>query len=209
VTSSETTSELTSAGAAQPGLRERSKVKRRATIQRTAMRLFAEKGYDSTSVAEIAAAAEVAPRTVSGYFPSKLDLAVSYGDELATRLTAAFAANPDAGLLEVFDRWLAAEAKTQDAETAALAHAMYRANPGLGALTRAHLGEAFRVGGAAIVAHLERPLDDPMLAIGSRAFGAAIETYVLDVLPRTGYSPELHTAVISFLRKILDTAKSS
>jgi AcrR family transcriptional regulator len=199
---------MATAAGALPGLRERSKAKRRAAIQRTAMRLFAEKGYDNTSVAEIAAEAEVAPRTVSGYFPSKLDLAVSYGDELATRLTATFAAHPGAGLLEVFDLWLAEEAKTQDPETAALAHAMYRANPALGALTRAHLGEAFRVGGTALLAHLDLPHDDPMVAIESRAFGAAIETYVLDVLPRTGYSAELHTSVMGFLRKILDTANS-
>src|SRR5215472_11475032 len=70
-----------------PGLRERSKARRRAQIQRTAMRLLAERGYDSATVADIADAAEVAPRTVTGYFQSKADLALSYADETATRLT--------------------------------------------------------------------------------------------------------------------------
>ncbi len=48
---------------AQTGLRERSKARRRTAIIRAAYELFAERGYDATTVADIAEAAEVAPRT--------------------------------------------------------------------------------------------------------------------------------------------------
>jgi AcrR family transcriptional regulator len=71
---------------AEAPLRERQRTRRRATIQRAAMRLFAERGYDATTIADVAAEAEVAPRTVPTYFPTKLDLALSYSTDAARRL---------------------------------------------------------------------------------------------------------------------------
>jgi AcrR family transcriptional regulator len=57
-----------------PGLRERKKQQTRQLIYETAARLFAERGFEAVTVAEIARAAEVSEVTVFNYFPTKEEL---------------------------------------------------------------------------------------------------------------------------------------
>jgi AcrR family transcriptional regulator len=56
------------------GLRERQKQQTRQLIFETASRLFAERGFDAVTVAEVARAADVSEMTVFNHFPTKEDL---------------------------------------------------------------------------------------------------------------------------------------
>jgi AcrR family transcriptional regulator len=76
----------------QLGLRERKKAKTRAAIQRHALRLFREQGYEATTISQIAEAAEISPSTFFRYFPTKEDVALY--DDLDPFFIAAFEAQP-------------------------------------------------------------------------------------------------------------------
>lgn len=75
------------------GLRERKKEKTRQALASAAMRLFAERGYEATTVADIAAAAEVSTRTFFAYFPSKEDVFFTGTRERLDLVRQAFAAH--------------------------------------------------------------------------------------------------------------------
>jgi len=85
------------------GLRERKKQRTRRALINAALRLFEEKGYAETTLAEIAAEAEVSTRTFFSYFASKEDLVFYDGPERLEKALSLLAGRrpgePPSGLL--------------------------------------------------------------------------------------------------------------
>jgi AcrR family transcriptional regulator len=182
---------------AETGLRERSKARRRAAIIRAAYELFAERGYDSTTVADIAEAAEVSPRTVAMYFPAKQDIALSrFSDGVASLTDAIRDRRPGETVHDVFGRWLlTSQAEPEDRELYRLARRMFAANPDLGALRTARMTAAVREGATVIAADTGSAPG----AIGPRLAAAAAAAIAMEIVD-TEPGAEREQAVAAAMR---------
>ena len=89
------------------GLRERKKEQTRQLIAETARRLFAERGFEQVTVAQIARTADVAEQTVYNYFPTKEDLVYWRLESFERELLAAIGDRaPGVPVLEAFWQWM-------------------------------------------------------------------------------------------------------
>src|SRR3954451_12021455 len=110
------TSKATGPGGEPLGLRERKKRATRQALHGAALRLGAERGFDDVTIEDIAAAADVSPRTFFNYFGSKEDVIVNPDPDRVERLRANLAANTsDDGPLAVVEKaWIAQLAEVTD-----------------------------------------------------------------------------------------------
>ncbi|MBJ7341475.1 TetR family transcriptional regulator [Mycolicibacterium sp.] len=76
------------------GLRERKKRRTRVTLIEAAAQLCLDQGYDNTTVEQIAAAADVSPRTFSRYFPTKEAVVNALTDDLDGYIAEALEKQP-------------------------------------------------------------------------------------------------------------------
>ena len=76
------------------GHRERKKQRTREAIAHAGHELFVERGYDATTLADIAEAAGVSTRTIFAYFPSKEDILFCTTSQMCASLADALAARP-------------------------------------------------------------------------------------------------------------------
>jgi AcrR family transcriptional regulator len=77
-----------------PGLRERKKMQLREQMRTTALREFARRGYEDVTIDEIAAAANVSPRTFYRYFPSKDHVLLDHWEAQIQMVVEALRARP-------------------------------------------------------------------------------------------------------------------
>jgi AcrR family transcriptional regulator len=78
----------------EAGLRERKKQRTRGALIDAAFTLFDRKGFDATTIDEIADAVDVSPRTFFRYFASKEEVALSLLDEQIDVLVDVLATRP-------------------------------------------------------------------------------------------------------------------
>jgi AcrR family transcriptional regulator len=170
------------------GLRERKKQRTREQIIEAAMGLFAERGYQATTIADIAAAADVAPRTFFSYFPSKEAVVFHDADReldglaaaLRDRLPGETAFDALRRWIEaMFDEWLAAE------DEALLRKRLCREDEGLSNFQDGMMARVHELLLEAIAADLDEPKDAlrPRLVAAS---AVAALTSLADTLERNG-----------------------
>jgi AcrR family transcriptional regulator len=144
------------------GLRERKKQQTRETIHRAAMRLFAERGFDATTIADIAAAADISPRTFFSYFPSKEEAVFAKFDLVFESFDRAMKERPPGtNALEAMREWILGMASefTGDIEAAKLEARLRQESPAVAACDLRHMRQFERRLAEAVGEDLGEPPD--------------------------------------------------
>ena len=173
-------------------LRERKRTRTRLMIQAEAMRLFAENGYENTTVEQIAYAAAISPRTFFRYFPTKEDVVL--WDEYDPIAVDLFEARPEgespADTLRAIIREAVAGLYRRDPEQLLVRARLLGSVPEL----RARMLEQQDSGNELLASLLARrhgrPVDDLGIRVLASAFGAAI-TIAVDAWQKDGGESDL------------------
>jgi AcrR family transcriptional regulator len=171
------TTEREAPGAGAPvSLRQRKRARTRAALISAALDLFERQGYEATTIDEIAAAADVSPRTFFRYFSTKEEVAL--GDDVGREIIGLLAARPaDEPMLEsvrrvVADSLVLVSEEDREALLARL-RIVYR-TPSLRARRWEFQLEMGRISGGILAARRGLPPDD----LDSRVTAAAVFTAI-------------------------------
>jgi AcrR family transcriptional regulator len=160
------------------GLRERKKQRTRELIASTGLELFARRGYQATTVAEIAAAAEVSERTVFTYFPTKEHILFSDHAAFRDRLAAALQHRaPAASALDTLRDFVVENLSAID-ESSRVRWEIVSNDEHLLGLQRARQVELGDVIAAAVADELDRHDDDFRLQLVTATVIAAVTAVV-------------------------------
>src|SRR5690348_14315470 len=157
------------------GLRERKKRETRAALTQAAFRLFIDRGYDETTLAEIAQAAGVSTRTIFAYFPSKEDILFATFQTMRDSLARALAERP-AGMdaLTALREFILSSAHQKTELDHELACAI-GADPTLASHKRARIAQLQELLAAAIADDLGVGPDDLRPQVAAASVTAAFE----------------------------------
>jgi AcrR family transcriptional regulator len=195
-----------------PGLRERKKQQTRETIERVALQLFAERGYDHTTLAEIAEAADISPRTIFSYFQSKEDILFCGESGYIEKVQAALRERP-AGTTTVDALREFISSMPAPDEQAMLRKRVVAASPELQLKLRAHIGLLEGVLAESFAKDLGAGPEDirPGLIAASMTAAFAAVRDRLEVaaeLPEHSEVMEILDEVLEFMRGGLDAMRA-
>jgi AcrR family transcriptional regulator len=162
------------------GLRERKKARTREAIIDAALDLFERNGYDATTVEDIAAAADVSPRTFFRYFESKLDLIMARSGTKHANLGPLVAARPaNEGVLEAVRQVMRSELEEQLADPLVVREFQVMLNtPSLRTMAREHFYEEEAEMVGAVAARLGLDADDLTAHVAAGVIASALWTTV-------------------------------
>lgn len=173
------------------GLRERKKIKARLAIERAALELVLERGYDGTTVEDICERAEVSKKTFFNYFPSKAAVVTGRVSEFpeAEQLVVMMEAHSEMCYLDVLVNMISADYTVREGdEMADLRFKMLRKMPQLffrGQRDLLNVQKAVTEAvGAYLEAHPERRMmddqRDELRGAGGVLLGHRARAYALD-----------------------------
>jgi AcrR family transcriptional regulator len=158
------------------GLRERKKVYVRTSIQREALRLFTEKGFDTTTVEEIADAAGISVATFYRYFTSKEDSVVT--DDYDPLMVQAFMERPsDERLIDVIRTMMndvVIQHIVRDRDVLIARHALRLHTPSLATAFHEEEERSMQMFATLIARHVRRAPSDVDVRIACGALSGAI-----------------------------------
>jgi AcrR family transcriptional regulator len=157
------------------GLRERKKLQTRDALTRAALELFAERGYDDTTLAEIAEAAGVSTRTIFAYFPGKEDILFSTLQTMLGALAQALAERPAGTDTLTALREFVLSSEHEKTELDCRVGEVIAADPTLSIHKRARIAQLQEVLASAIADDLGVEPDDLRPQVAAASLAAAFE----------------------------------
>ena len=183
---------------AAPTLRERKRERTREAIETAAFRLFAEHGYDGVTVAQIAAAADVAPRTYFRYFATKEDVLFGRDAEVLEAVASIIDDRPrDEDPVATARSCALAMGAWAEAHRRLLADraAVIEATPSLAGRERAKLGAIENLAAARLARRMRARAGDPLPLLLAKLATACFEVGVQSGLRRrTPFEPAIGAA---------------
>ncbi|MQY03276.1 TetR family transcriptional regulator [Actinomadura macrotermitis] len=210
---------MTATDALPAGRRERKKQQTREALIDAAFRLFADKGFDATTVEEIADAVDVSSRTFFRYFASKEDVALTFQEEQHRAVLAALAARPaDEPIMTALRRTVVGIARACERGELGFDPSRFQCMMELmsrsDTLLAGSLEHAQRKQAAVVAAIADRMGVDPAADLRPHVIGAVIHSAfraASDILatPEMGYTTlsEAADAVFAILEEGFDTPR--
>jgi len=188
------------------GIRERKKQRTRQALRQAALELFQERGFEATTIADITAAADVAPRTFFSYFQTKEDVVLDEAPQRFDQLQQTLRQRPHGEpLLAGFRRaalQIAADMQTQSDQQRAAAR-IVGSTPAIQARISERMGQWEEQLAAMIAEERNAPPDD----LDSHVVAAAL-VGVLRSVQRVAVAAEMQLDLPALMDHALDLLES-